>query len=147
MKEKYDCINISMPNLVNICVDEHKDGEISGRLYHCYKEDSILFSSIIDLLREMEALYDQISFPQASTRARQFGESEIQQRKQRPQKVVNQTEVIEYRGKLASFITSVRFRQNSTWQGEFFWAEQNLNRYFSNTLDFIKHIDNVLGML
>lgn len=27
------------PNLISICVDEIRNGELSGRLYHCYSEE------------------------------------------------------------------------------------------------------------
>ena len=138
MEDQVYHINISMPNLINVCVDSHSDGEISGRLYHCYDKEPILFFSIIELLKEIESLFDWISFPQASTRARQFYASEIQQKKQRPQKMVDQKDLIEYRGKLASFVTSVRYRQNSTWQGEVFWLERSVCKKFFNTLDFLK---------
>ena len=59
-------INISAPNLVNVCIDNNENGDISGRMYCCYHEEPVLFSSVIDLIRKMENLFDAISFPQAS---------------------------------------------------------------------------------
>ena len=61
-------INISAPNLINICVDNNEQKEISGRLYHCYQEEPVLFANVVELIREIESLFDRIAFPQASTK-------------------------------------------------------------------------------
>lgn len=39
-------INLSSPNLISICVDEKKSGEISGRMYHYYQKEPLLFQNI-----------------------------------------------------------------------------------------------------
>jgi hypothetical protein len=139
-------VNISAPNLLNICVDEVHGGEFKGRLYHCYSVEPVIFSNIIQLLREAEKLFDEISFPQASTKPRSFVDKDIMQNgfRQRPQRLVTQTELIKHSGEVGTFITSVRFRQNSTWQGEMYWVEQDEMMKFSNTLDFIKGLDVAL---
>lgn len=138
-------INISMPNLINICVDKRLHGEISGRIYHCYEKEPMIFTNVVEMLRKIENLFDRICFPQASTMTRSFHEIPPAQRIVRPEKVVMQTQVIEYRGEIGSFVTCVRFRQNSTWQGELFWMEKGMKRSFANTLDFIKILDNALS--
>jgi len=138
--------NISAPNLLNICVDRHFCDEVSGRLYHCYSQDPIHFSNIIELIREAEKLFDTIAFPQASNKPRSFVEQEAPRTMpvKRPEKTVDPKEVTSHQGNLVSLITNVRFRQNSTWQGEFYWVEQGRTLLFSNTLDFIREIDAVL---
>ena len=45
-------INISMPNLINICVDEKEHGEIGGRIYHCYDKEPMLFHNVVEMLRK-----------------------------------------------------------------------------------------------
>lgn len=60
------------PNLISICVDEIRNGELSGRLYHCYSEEACLFSNVAHLIELAENLFDQIKFPQASTQMRTF---------------------------------------------------------------------------
>ena len=146
--KKQPQINISMPNLINICVDEKNNGEFSGRLYHCYGKEAEPFHNVVELLRKVEDLFDRICFPQASTKTRCFREAEsIGHRIVRPEKLVEQTKVIEYRGNLGSFVTCVQFRQNSTWQGEVFWMEKGAKRRFANTLDFIKTLDSALATI
>ena len=60
------------PNLISICVDEIRNGELSGRLYHCYSEEACPFSNVAHLIELAENLFDQIKFPQASTQMRTF---------------------------------------------------------------------------
>ena len=138
-------VRISAPNLVNICVDDIKQGEMSGRLYHCYTQQEILFSNVVELLRHVEALYDSIAFPQASTKARTFGKPEESKRVERPEKIISQEEFIEYRGVIGTFLLFVKFRQNATWQGEVYWVEQDKKNFFSNMLDFVKIVDGAIA--
>lgn len=140
-------IILSAPNLINICVDHSQYGEINGRMYHCYAEEPVMFQNIIELLREMERVFDAIGFPQASTITRSFTEKNVVQTQQvkKPDKLVAQDSVAGHTGQLATFLVSVRYRQNSTWQGEMFWREQEIVQRFANTLDFIKQIDVIVS--
>lgn len=142
-------INLSAPNLVNVCIDNNENGDMSGRMYCCYDKEPVLFSSVIDLIRKMENLFDAISFPQASTRTRMFLQNkEINTGTQtKPVKVVSQEEIIKYTGRMGTFITSVRFRQNSTWQGEVFWVEEETVYRFTDSLEFIRNIDRAVSGL
>ena len=38
-------VNISAPNLLNICIDQVCDGEMKGRFYHCYAHEPETFSN------------------------------------------------------------------------------------------------------
>jgi len=148
-------INISAPNLLNVCVDRKEEGKISGRLYHCYKKEAIVFCDVVELIREAEKLFDAIGFPQASTVTRSFVEAKNvaeagnitgtaggkEGHKAKPEKVLTQQEIICNRGKKGTFVVHVRFRQSSTWQGDVCRMETEEVRRFSNTLDFIKIID------
>lgn len=144
MSERQNCrINISAPNLVSVCVDRMCGEELSGRIYHCYNKEPIPFTNVVKLLMEMERLFDQISFPQASTKSRNFVEcKEI--RIECPEKIVEQEELLKHKGELGTFVTHVRMRQKSTWQGETFWMENKEQLRFMNTLEFIKGISNSL---
>ena len=39
-----------VPNLINICIDSVEDGEMTGKIYHCYSEEAIAFSNIIRMI-------------------------------------------------------------------------------------------------
>ena len=58
------------PNQVCVCVDEIKDGEISGKVYSRYSRTPWEFNSLIELLGQMESFYNKISFPQAAVQIR-----------------------------------------------------------------------------
>lgn len=140
-------INISMPNLINLCVDAKNQGEISGRLYHCYTKEPVKFENVIELLTIAENLFDRICYPQASTKSRRFVESAPAAPLTRPQKAAEQREIICHRGEIGSFVLCVRFRQNSTWQGELIWMEKGIRKRFANTLDFIKILDSAVNII
>lgn len=145
-KELRRQINLSAPNLINICVDEKQNGELSGRLYHCYNREAVVFSNVVELVRNIEDFFDSISFPQASTKSRSFIEtpgSVVQNSNM--EKVRNQEDIIQHVGNLGTFVTYVKFRQNSTWQGEMYWMEKEMKNNFTNVLDFIKLIDNMIN--
>lgn len=145
MEEKRNHINISAPNLVNICVDQEGNGELSGKIYHCYSENGQKFSNLMQVLRMMENLFDDINFPQSSTMSRSFFGMETGEH-HKPKKCREQTEVILHRGKKNTFIVSVRFRQNSCWQGDVYWLEKEEVLDFFSTLDFIKILDRALSL-
>ena len=143
IKKQGSRIPLSAPNLMNICVDRSEGGELSGRIYHCWDREPWEFSSVVQLLKEMERLFDSIGFPQASTKARQLAEQGDVSRS-RGEKAAEPEEVLGHMGEKGSFITCVRFRQNADWQGEIMWREKDITWRFHSTLEFLKRIDNAL---
>ena len=53
-------------------------------------------------------------------------------------------EILEKSGELATFVIHVKYRQNSTWQGDIFWAEKQEKVYFRSALEMLKLIDSAL---
>ena len=144
MENRHSRINISAPNLANVCVDESRNGEISGRIYHCYDREPIYFSNVIELLGQLECFYDSISFPQASTKSRYFIEPAPREKKVM-EKVVNQKDLLQYSGRIGTFVTHVQYRQNSDWQGRLVWMERDVAQSFASVLEFLKLINNALA--
>lgn len=144
MERRQYHINMSAPNLINICVDEDAGGEISGRLYHRFQKRPSEFSNLMQMIRLMENLFDELSFPQASTMSRSFFQRETEAREEMA-KVICHHNLMHFAGREATLLVSVRFRQNSTWQGELFWVEGGEVQNFFSTLDFIKIIDKILS--
>ena len=136
--------NIFVPNLLNICIDNNDYEEVSGRMYHCYDHEPVIFDNIVELIQAAEKVFDDISFPQASTKTRSFiKKPDVYGKK--PPKIVEQPELLKQSGEKATIITSVRFRQKSTWQGEFFQLETGKVETFSNMVDFIRKLDKVIN--
>lgn len=138
-------VNISAPNLMNVCVDEIREGGPVGYLYNKYSIEGIRFGSVFDLLQQMELVFEMSGYPQSTTQTRRFGATENSiQDKKKVEQMVKAEEVLEKSGELASFVIHVKYRQNSTWQGDIFWAEKQEKRYFRSALEMLKLIDNAL---
>ena len=140
-------VNRSAPNLLNICIDQKEGEELQGRIYHCYQKEAVPFSAIVEMIRQSEKLFDEISFPQASTRTRSLVKSDTttsSRMQVRPDRVVDVGEVMSHEGKIGTFIINVKFRQNAEWQGEMLCIEKDEKIFFSNTLELIRTLDEAL---
>ena len=58
-----------------------------------------------------------------------------------PEKVDNQRDVGSTKG---TFEISVKFMQNSTWQGQIHWVEKNVKQNFRSALEMLKLMDEAL---
>ncbi len=47
-------------------------------------------------------------------------------------------------GQRGTFVVNVMYRQNSSWQGKVYWAEQNKTCTFRSALELMKLIDGAL---
>lgn len=137
---------IASPNLLNICVDDSVQGEISGRVYHCYAEEPWEFCNVVQLIRYMEGFYDRIHFPEAAFLLRSFDAVRQQRREEFPEKIADRDYVMQQRGRCATFCVYVQYRQNATWQGVLCWVEKDKDVEFRSVLELIVLIDNALSM-
>lgn len=142
------------PNLINISVDRNNGGELSGRIWHCYRKEPQKFENIIELLRFMDELYDAICFPQSAVRLRNFVKPKrrgMENGEKRPQKartkILTKEEVLSQRGACATFCVYVQYRQNATWQGSISWIEYGRTMKFRSALELLMLIDNALSAL
>lgn len=141
VKESHASFNI--PNIINICVDEVSEGELSGRMYHCYRRDAWEFSNIVRLVEYAEELFDHIKFPQASTQSRTFMKKEDTQI-EKWEYVTTAEHIRRQRGTRGTFLLQVKYRQNATWQGEVEWIEENRSWKFLSVLELFKIITHVM---
>lgn len=70
MKENIN--KIFAPNLICVCIDTVENGDYIGKFWHQYDDKPRSFRNMTELLRNMEALYDEWDFPQKSTILRSF---------------------------------------------------------------------------
>lgn len=145
------------PNMVNLCMDSY-DGEVQkGRLYHQYTSEAVLFSSLLGALACMERLYDRLQLPQSATRIRNFQRNRRDRRTEKEIWKLSESEwreirkmetfdhVTEQRGKDATFLIRVKYRQNSSWQGEVTWVDGHKKEYFRSALELIRLIDSAMN--
>ena len=144
-------INVAAPNLTCVCIDHVCNGEYSGRIYHKYQNEEIPFRESSQLISILDDFFNQINYPQASTRYRTFqkkkkDEPEHEHRRKEPVKPVRTAEdVLVNRGKKATFILHVQYRQNSTWQGQLIWLEAEEEEEFCSVLELLKLLDSALA--
>lgn len=92
-----------VPNLINICIDSVEDGEMTGKIYHCYSEEAIAFSNIIRMIETVEEFFDCLQFPQAATQTRSFHRKESVQG-QKLEKKLEQEQILQMRGQKGTFL-------------------------------------------
>lgn len=142
MEQSYQ-ISWYAPNFINMCIDNINDGELSGRIYHCYSKEPWKFTNILQLIELADDFFDRLEFPQASTSARSFTSTQFSG-VDRLDKVQSLEDFIENRGQKGTFFLNVRYRQNSSWQGSVTWVEEQREQHFRSALELLKLIDGAL---
>ncbi|MCR5468618.1 MAG: hypothetical protein K6F37_06625 [Lachnospiraceae bacterium] len=131
-------------NRVVICVDEKKDADIRGRLFNQYEEEPYVFQNSMQMLKNMDELYDKIKYPQASVRIREFKNTKNDEKQKKCEKemLFTSVDILENKGKKATFAVDVVTRQNATWQGVIYWMEEDILKEFASFMDLLALIDN-----
>lgn len=147
-------IKNTAPNLCTLCVDQSDQGEYQGRLYHLYSAEAIPFDYIYAVLGQIDSLCDQLNYPQSSEQLRCFNRTpKMAKKKQmdesctekaRMEQKMSKEMLIEQKGKTATFVIHVMYRQNATWQGSVVWAEKDKKANFRSALELIKLIDGAV---
>ena len=140
MEQSYQ-ISWYAPNFINMCIDNINDGELSGRIYHCYSKEPWKFTNILQLIELADDFFDKLEFPQASTSARSFTSTQFSG-VDRLDKVRSPEDFIENRGQKGTCFLNVRYRQNSSWQGIVRWIEGNSTQHFISVLELLKILSN-----
>ena len=131
-----------------ICIDRLQDGEIYGRCYNPYYGAHPQFVGLAALIGRMELLFDGLSYPQRTLEPRKFrvrkGRRRIPDAKEGEAPMEETKEKVTPRGEKATFVVSVQFRQNATWQGTVSWSEQKETRRFRSMLELISLMNDAL---
>ena len=120
-----------------ICVDSFDQGVLSGRLCNPALDGGKTFRGVLELLREMEAMFDGMEYPQSFTARRSFqppadwtagstGSGPLRQ------------------GETATFSVRILFRRNASWQGTVNWLEGDRKENFRSVLELLLLMDSAL---
>lgn len=122
---------------VQVCVDDYKEGVLSGRFYHPMRKEGEIFRSLSQFLLKLDGLFDEMDRPQADTKIRSFGESAnpTPEKPEAPR---------EGQGLLATFRVRILFRQHASWQGEVIWVNRAVSQCFRSVLELIHLLDSAL---
>ena len=143
-------------NLICVCIDDDKDADYQGLIYHQYADEPISFNGIASMILEMENLFDEWDFPQRGLAERKFDK-----KKENHKRSVSETEddrlkieiisdthgvrnVQNKKGKLGTFVIQVVYRQDASWQGHVIYQEDNEKLDFNSALELIKIIDRAV---
>lgn len=139
-------IEKSLPNMVMVCVDGVENGDIYGRYFHRYKKEETFFPDSATLVIEMERFYDDIGYPQAAIKTRKFIERKGGRipAKEHMAVISDSQTLMQFRGKLATFLVGVTSRQNASWQGDVVWMEQQIRKHFCNDMELVVFVDDAV---
>ena len=139
-------IEKSLPNMVMVCVDGVENGDIYGRYFHRYKKEETFFPDSATLVIEMERFYDAIGYPQAATKTRKFMEREREKvpAKEHMTVIYDSQTLMQFRGKLETFLVGVTSRQNASWQGDVVWMEQKIRKHFCSDMELVVFVDDAV---
>ena len=135
---------LGIPDAIILCV-EHRDPYLSGYKYDSYHEQPDYFRSELEMLLQMEKLYDDLNFPFPGNNERHFIKKGTVPMKENLEKVINDEEMLKMHGDLGTFIVRVQHRQNSSWQGRITWVEEDKTVYFRSVWEMMKLIEEALG--
>lgn len=118
-------------------IDDYSDRVLVGRFSNSYYEDGTSFKSTIDFLMKMEAMLEEMRWPQAFSIRRTFQTVE--------EKITFDSSGNNIKeGALATFSLRVLFRQNASWQGSIYWHEKKQEESFRSVLELLTLIDSAL---
>ncbi len=134
-------------NLVVVGIDDNSNADYSGRIWNKFHKEPRHFVNLVDMIQKIDDFLDELDFPQRAMEQRSFTQDGMKEdvRDRRMQKGFVVEEIDQNRGTQGTFIVQVKYRQNSTWQGQVNWADKNKTVYFRSALELIKLIDNALG--
>ena len=132
--------------MVMVCVDGVENGDIYGRYFHRYKKEETFFLNSAMLFSEVEQFYDIIGYPQAAMRTRNFIEREREKvpAKEHMTVIYDSQTLMQFRGKLATFLVGVTSRQNASWQGDVVWMEQKIRKHFCSDMELVVFVDEAV---
>lgn len=120
-----------------IRVISYENKVIRGTLRNPFFSAELEFCGLIQLLLHLEKLQDELEYPQRTAETRSF-----QKAGTRP---VALREAADPNTKpLATFLISIYFRQNVSWQGTVVWSERGQSANFRSALELVMLMDGAL---
>ncbi len=103
------------------------------------------YLGVRNLLACIEVICDQHNYPRTSTEARAFpSANQYQYGESTPMTERSAAEQWTLQNGKATFVVSVLYRQNATWQGTVKWIEGGTEQKFRSALELIKLLDHAV---
>ena len=125
-----------------LCLDNWSE----GRFFSPHLVKSTAFSSLTDFLLIADGYCDQMVMPQHSMEPRTFGKRLAAKHYDKKDVAIRiDPAIIRCKGKLGTFIVSVMFRQNASWQGTVRWIEGKKSENFRSALELLLLINSLFA--
>ena len=123
---------------ITIAVDECDGCNIKGVMFHWDDPQGIQYSSMMEMILNMDYVFDSMSCPKQTFQMRRFPGTN-------PSDFVTKTNGEKVRdGKLSTFRIYMQYRYHASWQGVIHWEEGNLQAPFESMLQLILTMDQML---
>lgn len=106
-----------------------------GTISNPYYGNEIPFRSLTELLLTAEAIFNELELPKASTNMRSFTVTAGS---------IVPVSIIKPAGALATFNLKIQFRQNTSWQGNLTWVNENSEAPFRSVYELICLMNSAL---
>lgn len=120
-----------------VCIDAYQNDVPEGMVFNPYLSGAVRFESLMQLILQIDGLLDVIKFPQSFNKTRAFAPVSMPPSTVRPDQA-------EPKGKLATFLVKIIFRQNASWQGSVIWKEQRREESFRSALELLFLMNSAL---
>lgn len=116
------------------------DGDYTGQIEAEGLETPIRFSQTAQMVVGLEDVLERQNYPRASVGIRTFGK----RRKDKEAAEMELKEQTEQNSDKATFVVTVLYSQNATWQGTLKWLEGGREEKFRSALELIKLMDSAV---
>jgi hypothetical protein len=145
MEGKISCNDL----IVRICIDKKDKGQISGRAYCRFTAEPFVFTDAVNLILQLEHLFDEVNFPRAFKKTRKFPENKPVYSDESTvggklhvstHDKADSRDMDRFNGNAGTFLLMVTSRQNATWQGYIDWLNGSAPQKFRTVLELLKMI-------
>lgn len=123
----------------SIAVDECDEINIKGIMFHGSGSYGIYFSSLLEMILNMDRIYDETGCSKQTFQMRSFPGVEL------PVAVACPYKEAQRAGKLATFGIYVSYRYHASWQGTVFWNEGSFSESFESELQLMQLIEGIIS--
>ena len=118
-----------------VCVDRYDRRVPEGRFYNPHYPSGKPFCGVIDLVKQLDQMLDEMHFPTPYTKVRSFADVPIP-------KAMPPEEAERREGEVATLALRILFRQNASWQGSVTWLEGRREESFRSVLELMYLLDS-----
>lgn len=125
-----------------LAVDAYQNKKVMGRIYHASREAAIPFIGLIDLVKCLETLFDEMHYPMPSMVQRRFKAVKKTPAMELPP--VAPSSGAEVKGELLTLRLTIKHRYNASWQGHVQVQESGEQFVFASFLELVRFLDSHL---